>query len=1092
MPSQKDPVLKEFAERTFTGGKAWYKMGTFSSGTGLISGFDIEGYVTQIMAIESRNKTSYETRVEDNSYEQETLKAIQTKIMTVQLKAANFNTYNTFENKTASSSDEDAMTATAQNWATRGSYQFVVKSLATNHQIVTRNSFSSRDETVGSGTISFEIGQGQLARDTDINQLNGRTGVQRGKIEITDKSGTTDTIDLTTALSVNDVLKAINSSKAGIKASVSGDGIVIEDLSGGAGNLIVSDIGDGQTAKDLGIRQTTSASKFIGEDIVSLSRYSLLKELNDGNGIRDLTTAKFNIQASSTPEGGIDVSLSDKLSSDNTLQSLNSGAGVRLGKFEITDRNNKSVVIDLSDNNSFDSISIIKEKIESEASEAGLDLTVNFDGRSNIQIKDNSKPLTGDDGERRSNLIINDLEGGSAAGDLGIEANVSSSTINGDTVWKMETLADVMAAINYNSQNYKDSTGSKVTVSIDPDSNQLKVVDNNGGIFSEDKITITAGEDDGMAASDLGLLTGEDGIEGSEFQGKALVAGLNTVLLSSLNGGSGGDPDDENYGENRITSGGIISIKDGSGSTAVEVDLTNAVSVQDVIDAINEAGTNITAGLNSVGNGITLKDASGTGQMEITDVTGNLAEKLNLTGTAVSEINSGNLQLQYISEATLLKDMRNGEGITRGSFTVTDSNGVSKEIDLSQDSIKTVGDLINAFTSEKNNIRAKINNTGDGIILYDNLSTGSLTPIKIEDNSAGTARDLGLLAKDSVKDENGNYYLDGSYELTLNLGGSDSLNDISNMINDAGLGIDSSVVYDGIGYHLSFSSETSGRKGTIHFDAGDTEMAVDNITSAKDAIILLGDGSEDHAMLISNNTNSIKDAILGTTLELKKVSSEPITINIGDDVDNMVEELTSFIDSYNEALNLIAENTQFNTDTYEKGLLFSDHTTGLVKNQLLTLIQHTFSEMTGNYRSFASIGISFTQVEAETNYDDEGNEIITVAALNVELDEDAFRSAFEDDADAVTALFSTKNNGISDYVSNLLENLASSGIDNSTMQNRIDAISNENRLLDDRIEDLEERLSDKEARLYSQFYAMEETLAKLQSQQTSIAGLGSQ
>ncbi len=1068
-------------------------MGTFSSGTGLISGFDIEGYVTQIMEIEGANRDNYVERVEDNTLEQETLEAIQSKIMTVQLKAANFNTYNTFENKIASSSDEDVLTASAQNWATRGTYQFVVKSLATNHQIVTRNSFSSRDETVGTGTISLEVGQGQLARDMDVTQLNGRTGIQRGTIEITDKSGTTATIDLTTVLTVNDILKAINSSEADVKASVSGDGIVIEDLSGGTGDLIVADIGDGQTAEDLGILQSTSESKITGEDIVSISRYTLLKELNDGNGVRDITSGSFNIQASGTPEGGIDINLSDTLTSENTIQSLNSGAGVRLGTFKITDRNNNSVVIDLSDLNSSDSVSVIKEEIEEAAEEAGLSIEVNIENRNDIQIVDNSEALTTDeDGERRSNFIIEDLEGGSTAADLGIEGDTSGATITGDTIWKMETLADAMAAINYSTNNYTAS-GSYVSVSIDAGSNQLKVVDNSGGIFTTDeKIIITAGEDDGMAAYDLGILTGEDGIEGTEFQGAALIAGLNTVLLSSLNGGSGGNPEDENYGENRITSGGVISIKDGASSTAVEVDLTDAISVQDVIDAINNAGTNITAELNSVGNGITLTDSSGTGQMEIADVSGTLAEKLNLAGTASDEINSGNLQLQYISEATLLDDLRNGEGITRGTFTVTDSNGNSTEIDLTQDSIQTVGDVIDLFYEKSGqNVRARINDTGDGIILFDDLSTGTLSAIEVTDNSAGTAADLGFMARDSVKDENGNYYLDGSYELTLNLGGSDSLNDISSMVNEAGLGIDATVVFDGVGYHLSFTSEVSGRKGTIYFDAGDTEMAVDNITSAKDAIILLGDGTEDHPMLISNNTNSIKDAILGTTLELQKVSDEAITITIGDDVDNMVEELTSFIDSYNEVLNLIAENTQFDTETYEKGVLFSDYTTSTVKNQLLSLIQQTFTELSGNYRSFASIGISLTQVEAETTYDDEGNEIITVEALNVELDEDVFRAAFEEDPDSVTALFSTADYGISDYVSDLLENLASSSVDNSTMQNRIDAIASENDLLEERIEDLEERLAEKEERLYNDFYAMEETLANLQSQQSAIESMSS-
>ncbi len=1075
-------------------------MGTFSSGTGLISGFDIEGYVSQIMELEGKNRDTYATRIEDNTEEQDALKELQDLINSVQLSAANFGNTSVFEKKLSTSSDDDIMTASARTWATPGSYQFVVKSLATKHQFVTRNSYSSRDSSVGTGTISLEVGQGQLARDTDLTTLNGRTGIQRGKFQITDKSGTNAVIDLTTALSVNDVIAAINSSDADVTASVSGDGLVITDNSEGSGELIIAEYGDGQTAADLGILQSTSNSRIIGEDIVSLSEYSLLSELNDGNGIRDLdlgiTIRPYN---ASSPEAetsdDINIKFSDNIDgSSKYLHALNSGSGIRLGIFKITDQNGISATIDVSDLDQ-DSITLdeLVDEINNQTTAAGMDIEFKYLDSDRITVVDNSEALsTTDDGKRKSDFIIEDLEGGHTAADLGIENETSSSAIAGETIWKMETIADVIASINYDSAN--SVYGNKVyTASIAEDGNGLTIT----SADLDDFIIVDRGE--GSAATDLGIATGYEPVTNSVVEGKALIAGLNTVLLSSLNGGSGGNTENEDtYGSSRITSGNIVNITDGAGNTS-QIDLTDAISIQDVLDAFNNIQsdsntTNITASLNSAGNGIVLNDSSSSGSMTVEDEAGgNIAQLLNIAGTGSDSITSGNLQLQYVSEATLITDLRNGEGITRGIFTITDSSGTSKEINLVKDDITTVGDIINAISQAGTNIKARINDNGDGIMLYDETSSEtSGLPISVTDNSSGTAAALGLTARDAVKDEDGHYYIDGSFELTLDLGGSDSLQDIADMVTESGLGVTSDVIFDGTGYRLSFTSDTSGRKGTVHFDAGTTSMKVDNVTTAKDAILLLGDGTEEHPMLINSSSNTIKDAIYGTTLEINKVSDDPVTITIADDVDSMVEEVKGFVGSYNEVMSYIAEATSFDTETYEKGILFADNTVSTVKQQMVAIIQKIFNTDTGSYNSLASIGISFSALGTETGTDANGESVTyaTSNGLQITFDEQVFRDAFSAESQSISSLFTTDETGIGDYITGILENLASSTVESSTLQNRIDAITDENSLISDRIDDIEEQLTSKEERMYSQFYAMEETLAQLQTQQSAISSLG--
>ncbi|MBN2841951.1 MAG: hypothetical protein JXM68_02610, partial [Sedimentisphaerales bacterium] len=491
-------------------------MGTFSSGTGLISGFDIEGYVSQIMAIEGANRDKYKARIEDNTEEAEAVQELQNLVKAVQLQAANFNTFTVFENKTASSSNEDAMTATTKKWAQTGTYQFVVKSLASNHQFVTRNSYTNRTSSVGSGTISFEVGQGQLNRDIELNTLNGRTGIQRGKFQITNKAGNTAVIDLTTALSVNDVIKTINSSGIGVTASVSRDGLVLTDNTSGTGNFTVSEYGDGQTAADLGILQSTSESRIFGQDIINLSGYTLLSELNDGNGVRDLSTG---ITIASTDGSVPDavINFSKSIDGDGyTIGALNSGSGVRLGKFNITDRNGMQVTVDVSemDSNSTTIDQLINE-INRQASEGGLDLTFSYEGKSGITITDNSEAFSStDDDERKGKFTIEDIEGGNTASDLGIDYSTTSSTISGTNIWKMETLSDAMAAINYSVS--ANLYGNNIyTASINASGNGLTINSQAAGGF-----TVTS--NNGLAAEDLGIATSGTAVEGV-LNGKAII-----------------------------------------------------------------------------------------------------------------------------------------------------------------------------------------------------------------------------------------------------------------------------------------------------------------------------------------------------------------------------------------------------------------------------------------------------------------------------------------------------------------------------------------------------------------------------------------
>jgi flagellar hook-associated protein 2 len=123
-----------------------------------------------------------------------------------------------------------------------------------------------------------------------LSSLGGGYGLGAlGQISLTDRNGATAVVDLSTAETLDDVVELINASAVGVEASINAgrNGLLLEDSSGGSGNLIVADGGDGrQTATKLGLVVNDSVGSVDGG---SLSRATLgvnttLASLNGGKG----------------------------------------------------------------------------------------------------------------------------------------------------------------------------------------------------------------------------------------------------------------------------------------------------------------------------------------------------------------------------------------------------------------------------------------------------------------------------------------------------------------------------------------------------------------------------------------------------------------------------------------------------------------------------------------------------------------------------------------------------------------------------------------------------------------------------------------
>ncbi len=1036
-------------------------MSGISTGIGLATGFDTATLIDQLMAIEARPIGLLTGRVQTLDVKRAAFVGMSAQLLALQNSILRFDESAFFRRFSSQSSHDNILSATAGENAVPGSYTFRVHSLVTTHSVLSRG-FGDADTTpVGQGTLSIEVGQGRVNQATELDALNGGEGVRRGIIMITDRTGETAEIDLSMAQTVSDVLTAINANpdineRAYVTSLASPDGtegdrIVIEDLTPDAnvtGRLIIADKAGGATASDLGIVASVAANRVDGRDLVRMSGSTSLSFLNDGNGVgrfaQGAAIDDLIFTRNGDAEDSFSVSLSDILQSTTDLRGLNSGNGVRLGTIRITDRLGNSMDVNLADETLPPVLTVrdVLDRIKEASDAAGMSITATT-VNSALLISDESEVNEEDAGP----FTIEDVTGFAAA-DLGIaESKEAPGAIIGSDVYRVATIGDVINAINYAPGN-----NGQVTAAIAEDGNgiTLKAL----AVASTFTVSSGAGSD---AAEDLGILDAEFTQGLGTFESRRLLAGLNTVLLRSLNGGSGLEL-------------GTVSIN------GTEIDFESPPrpqTLQDVVDMINAAMSGapdnpVEASINSAGTGIMLRDISGSaGQIIVSDVDGgSMAASLGIAGTFDGgEVNGTNLQRQYISRRTLLSDLNLGRGIDLGDFRITDSTGLAHIVTLPS-YYESVGEVIDAINSKNpadgQLFEARINDTGDGIIVIDRA--GGDSPLTIEDMDGGrTAADL-RLAGIARADQD---FIDGSFEIRIDVGPGDTLNDLAEKLTDAGL--QASVLNDGGSvnpFSLTITSSHSGRRGEMVVDSRGVDLGLQTMSRAQDAVVTMGDETSSNPLLISSSNNTIEGLIEGVTLNLVSAADQDVTISVAQDVDAIVGSIETFVEKYNAVQAFFDDATSFDPDTLERGPLQGDPTIALIRNRLQRVMLRQFEGADEQVSRLTTVGLRLG------------------ANNRLEFDAEKFREIYDSSPEQVERLFATEETGFGKILEDVLDELTRSF--DGVIAGRDTLFADQQELLNDRIDRLNGLLAVKRARLETQFVGLESAIAGLQAQQTSL------
>lgn len=600
-------------------------------------GIDTGLIIDSIIQQRTRRITSVEDRISKAEEQKRSLLDVNSRLLTMQDLARRLMNGTSFNSSVIRSSRPESLLATGDTSQIEGTFSFYTKSLASVAQYVSNGFADTGTARVTSvpGNLTIEVGDSSVSRATDLDNLNGGLGIDRGKIRITDDAGRTAVVDLSYAVSVNDVLDAINNNgDAQVIARVndmpgtglSGHGIVIENLSGN-GTVSVANVGLGQTATTLGIAGEGNFGVLVGERINTIGRNTPMSLLNDGRGVGDGSSSQKALTVTDA-SGTRTVNISAARTLGEVMDLFNAAGTARLSvgpdgrRLVVTDDTVPSPTLNVT-----------------EAAGTGIirSLGLNHTGGSeSTAVKDAAAgTITGGAVIGAINSVRMTSLGGADGGGFTNASPAAPHTF--DVIDSMGAVTTVV----YTGEESLSDLITRINNPLGPGANVRAKVDSSGmGIELTDLAngpgTFTVTDTAGTTAAQLG-------VAGSHESGTALGASANFMHFH-------GNRLLTDFGLDEGFISGRIEIIDRSGVVRA-IDVSNVRTVGELVNRLNATPT-VSVSLSPTGDGLRFTDSSGgTGSMVVRDVSGNIMRKLGLAGTYENAAVVDRRQ-QYVVEVT--------------------------------------------------------------------------------------------------------------------------------------------------------------------------------------------------------------------------------------------------------------------------------------------------------------------------------------------------------------------------------------------------------------------------------------------------------
>lgn len=327
---------------------------------------------------------------------------------------------------------------------------------------------------------------------------------------------------------------------------------------------------------------------------------------------------------------------------------------------------------------------------------------------------------------------------------------------------------------------------------------------------------------------------------------------------------------------------------------------------------------------------------------------------------------------------------RTTSAITHGSMSLTIGDTTTNiTVDGSNDTLQGLANTINASGAAVN---AAIVNDGSGddqqgyrliltskatgianrIVLTNNLANGASKP-RFDANAISAAiAKTGNSGTSAVQSNVGTGYTGSSnnvYQFTVTQGGTVGTDD---------------------GIHLAYTDGDGTHTGTITLNSGDADVLklaaqgigiqfgagtlvagdtftvkafVPTVQAAADSSVTLGTGSG--AFTVTNSSNKIDGLISGLTLSLKQAdANKDLTLTVANDTDGITKAIQGFVNSYNDVVSYINQQTAYDSNTKQAGPLLGNLQAISIEEQLRNAVQSVVTGATPGMNYLGALGIS--------------------------------------------------------------------------------------------------------------------------------------
>lgn len=145
-------------------------MSAYGSVSGLVSGIQTDELIAKIMTFRARPVNILNNQKNVLTEKLTTWQNVNTRLLAVQMSASALSSSNAFNAKSVSSSNTNALTATAGSSALPGTYTFKITQLARAHQLGSDQSFSdTTSQSLGTGTITITNVKTNTSKVISIN-----------------------------------------------------------------------------------------------------------------------------------------------------------------------------------------------------------------------------------------------------------------------------------------------------------------------------------------------------------------------------------------------------------------------------------------------------------------------------------------------------------------------------------------------------------------------------------------------------------------------------------------------------------------------------------------------------------------------------------------------------------------------------------------------------------------------------------------------------------------------------------------------------------------------------------------------------------